>query len=419
MGNFLSNAAVWTGSVISNWFRPRQVGGVWFYGIGDNSSFKDLDYLNAFNQIPELNAVINYKARAFSSGRIKAINPKTGEEIGNDPIVNLLKNPNWFQAEKEFLRQTKIFHEIFGNEYLFSFFGVGFKPINAKAIYTIPPNLVECKYSDKSPFFNTAEKPGGITYKYKTNQKESDINIEQLIHLNDNRVTTSSDRQDCFLLGESKMKGLTPAINNIKMAYETRGVILKRRGAMGILSNDGSDAAGQIPLSKEDRDDVQNQYRQYGGLENQDNIIITNAKLKWQQMSIAPDKLGLFQETQEDFFRMCDAYGVPQELFSNSKGTTFENQKHAETRMYSNTTIPEANEWIGALQQYFYPDGNVILCMDYSHLAVFQEDIELSARTLSQMVSSLSTALKDKAITIEEYQMQLNKYGLSVGNKPQ
>lgn len=414
--------ANWDLGIISNWFRPRQVGGVWFYGVSDYSAFKQLEYLKAFNDIPELNAVINYKARAFCSGKIKALDSK-GNEIENDPIVKLLSKPNWFQGEKEFLRQTKIFHEIFGNEYIYNFFGVGADHLKTKAMYTLPPNMVTCEYDQKKPFFlwdSIDKSPEGVTYKYNVDVKEIDLDPDQIIHLNDNRVTVTDQGSKSMLCGESKMKALKAPINNIRMAYETRGQILSDRGSLGILSNRSSDVAGQLPVGDEDRNEVHNQYsNMYGGLKGQRKIIITNADLRWQEMSVSPDKLGLFQETREDFFKICDGYGVRQEVFAIDKGTTYENQNEARKDMFDNTTIPEANEWTGALSSYFYPQGNVTLIMDFSHLSIFQEDLELHATGLAALVGALSTALEDKAITPEQYQLELNKFGISVGLKPQ
>lgn len=405
----------WVGGLISNWFRPRQVGGVWFYPV-NNDSWADIDLLNSFLEIPELNAVIDCDARAFSSGIIRLINSK-GEKLPDDNVVKLLRNPNWFQAEKEFMRQTRMFRSIFGNEYIYGFFGVGLKPINTKALYTLPPNLVKCEYDQTArPFFMETELPDGVKYTYKDGKREQQLPTEQLIHLNDNRTNVTAANLKQFLTGESKLKALRPAINNLRMAYETRGVILKRRGALGILSNASSDVSGQIPMTKKERDNLQQQYRQYGGLESQDNLIISNANLKWQAMTVSPDKLGLFTETKEDFFKIADAYGTPMELFASSEGSTYENQKEARKGMYDNTTIPAANEWVGALNKFFYGvDSNVRLIMDYSHLSIFQQDLEKMATGVDAMISALSKAFTDKAITIEEYKSELNKIGIATG----
>lgn len=391
------------------------MGGVWFYPI-NNNSWRELDLLKNFSEIPELNAVIDKKAKLWKNCSIYLVNEDM-ERQADDDIVKLLRNPNWFQQEKEFLHQTKVFHEIFGNEYLYNFFGVGAKPINSKAIYTLPPNMVKCEYTNTDPFFLGYEAPKtGIEYAFKSGNKETPLPIEQIIHLNDNRVNVTDATRKDFLKGESKMIALRPAINNIRMAYETRGIILKRRGALGIFSNAGSDVAGQLPVTKKERTNIQRQMDQYGGLEGQDNFIITNANLKWQATTVSPDKMGLFQETQEDFFKIADSYGLPIELFANKTGVTYENQNEAYKRAYDSTIIPEANEWIGAQNKYYYgPDSKVKLVMDYSDLSIFQEDLELQARGIAALVTALSTAFIDKAITIDEYRKALAKVGIAIG----
>lgn len=420
--SLLSKGAAIATGFISNLWRPRKEGGVWFYPLSGTRVWENLNYLDTFNSVPEVNAVINKKAAAFSRGVLKVVNSDL-EEQPNDPVAKLLKKPNWFQGDKEFMRQTKLFHEIYGNEYMYALFGVGSKPVTSRALYSIPPNLVECEYEAEKPFFMEPERPTtGITYKYKLFGKETPLALEQIIHLNDNRVTITEANRKLMLLGEPRLKGLTPAVNNIKMAYETRGVILAKRGAMGILSNAGEDQSGPVPLLAGEAEDLQRQYSQYGGLESQNNLIITSANLKWQQMAVAPDKLGLFTETEEDFNKICDAYGTPRELFSSTKGTTYENQNQAWKGFYDSTTIPEANEWVGGLNGMFFPEAmfskksNQIV-IDYSHLAIFQEDLEKNSKGLASLVTALSTALLDKAITIQQYQDEMAKFGIAVGNK--
>lgn len=384
------------------------MGNEWFYSIdGSVDVFKSIDYIESYNCVPELSAVIGMKARAFSNGKIKAVD-KNGKEV--DKVPDCLKKPNWFQDQKEFLRQTKLFHEIDGNEYLYMLFPVGFSPERTKALYTIPPNLIDAEYKSDQPFFVHTSEPEVRYTIIETNER---IPTEQIIHLNDNRVTVKKANGKDVLRGESKMKALTPAINNLKAAYESRGVILKNRGALGILSNSTSDVAGYIPLDPEEKKRVQEEYRNYGTLASQNQLIITNANLKWQKMGVNPSELGLFEETEQDFFKICDTYGTPIDLFASVKGSTFENQRQAEKGLYLRTIIPEANEWIGSVAQGLELEG-VTLVMDYSHLQVFQEDEKDKSSVMQTKINLLSRALQDQAITQDEYREEL--FDMGIGN---
>ena len=130
--------------IITNLFNPINEGGRWFYRFSSSkyNAFSDIDCLEAFNCIPEVNAVINMKANARSNGRFKVVDD-AGKEYPNEPILKLLASPNWFQAGKEFLKQTSIFHEVYGNEYLYTQFPIGYSVEDTKALFTIPPNLVK------------------------------------------------------------------------------------------------------------------------------------------------------------------------------------------------------------------------------------------------------------------------------------
>ena len=176
--------------VITNLFMPRKEGGNWFYPFYSSryDAFKDIDCLEAFNCVPEVNAVINMKANAFSNGRFKVVDDN-GTEYPNEPILQLLKSPNWFQAGKEFMKQTKIFHEVYGNEYLYGFFGIGFKIEDSKAIFTLPPNLVKAEYKETASFFLFNQAPPGLKYYLKRpNLEDLPLPNDQIIHLNDNRA---------------------------------------------------------------------------------------------------------------------------------------------------------------------------------------------------------------------------------------
>ena len=401
-------------------FKVEKNGAGYFYSA-NYDAWNELDYLASFFEVPELNAVITMKARMFSNGLIKEVDAN-GTEVLNSKLVAVLRNPNWFQAEKEFLRQTKIFREIFGNEYLYEVmpFGVAIENATNRALYTLPSSWVDVKYGSAQPFFREVDGSQYVTYTVKYNGDEYVLVSEGVTHLNDDRVELNnyqygsmfSKKGSSFLKGESKLRALTPAINNIKMAYETRGTILRNRGALGLLSNATSDKVGMIPLDPEERDRVQRAYnKNYGGLKGQFQLLITGADLRWQQMGVNPDRLGLFDETREDFNKIIDSYGMKSDLFVRQIGSTFENQKQAEKSAYVNTIIPEANEWIGAFNRKYRNGAKTSLIMDYLHLPIFQEDLKARGESLGATVNALSKALTDGAITLEQYQTELQKYG--------
>ena len=405
---------------LTDFFKVRKEGnGYWYAFASSRDSFKEIKYLESYEDIPELNAIINMKAKTFSNMVVKAVD-KDGNEVTNpetERVKALLSKPNWFQDGKEFLIQTKTLREIFGNEYLYSQVPLGFAPsaTRIKGLFTLPANIVKCQYKSEVPFFLNDSKTG-VTYKYKHSDgvDYKDLPIEQIIHLNDNRAHMKSATDKNLLVGESKMKGLKVAINNIKMAYESRGVILKYRGADGAWVNKSKDAVGQsLPLTEDEKQRIQNSHQKYGTLDGQYQTIVTDQDLQWVQAGVKdPAKLGLFQEIEEDFNKMLDGYGVPSEIFVRTKGATYENQRQAEKGFYVRTVIPEANEWIGAVTSELNQDDKVTYVADYSRQPIFQEDLKSRADALGAAITALSKALADGAITIDQYQDEIDKYGI-------
>lgn len=412
----------WVSQTFSNLSTPKQEGdGSYFFVVGSqNDSFGEIDYLKSYESIPELNAIINMKARTSSNMKIKAIN-KNGDEVNTpetDRVKNLIANPNWFQDGNEFLIQTKTLREIFGNEYIFLQIPFGFSDKSrVKQLFTLPSNIIKCEYKSSTPFFMNDSK-AGIQYSYKEDQGQyKSLDINQIIHLNDNRVSLKSASDSNLLKGESKMKPLSVAINNIRMAYESRGVILKYRGADGAWVNKSKDAVGQtMPLDDTEKNELQRSFSKYGTLKGQNQTIITNQDLAWIQAAVKdPSKLGLFEEIEKDFNKMLDSYGVPAEIFVRTTGSTYENQRQAEKGLYVRTTIPEANEWLGAVTSELRQDDSITYIADYSHLPIFQEDLKERSDSVNSMITALSKMLSDKQITQDEYREEIAKYGMGDG----
>ena len=385
--------------------RVSELNGSIFYPISDSTNIFDLQLVRAFQEIPEVNAVLNRDADMFSNMRLSVVD-EDGNELEND-LSELLKNPNWFQAQKEFLRQTRLFHLVYGNEYMYTLRGSSISPV--RALFTLPPNLVDVTYNQTTPFFLEQEKPE-IKYTFQVaSGKAFPLTTEDIIHLNENRVKIGSLQEVDFLKGVTKLVSLSAPINNIRAAYESRGVILRTRGALGILTNSGADGMGaSTSIDPKEKDRLQDAFSNYGTLAGQHQQIITSLNLQWQQMGQnEPVKLGLYQETRESFSKIIDAFGHRKEMYVTEKGSTFNNQDIAEKNTYTGAIIPAANEWVFALNQSITKNLPYKIIGTFDHLPIFQDDLKEHSQVVSTMTSALSTALADGGITIEQYQEEI------------
>lgn len=417
----------WLPSFLTNmWVRSKHWANngktVYVFASNRQDTWKKWDYLESFNCVPEVNAVINMKGNAHSNGEYKVVDAKS-KEYPDEPILKVLNNPNWFQSKGEFMKQTKVGHEVFGNEYLYFNipFGFKFSPERIKSLFTIIANMVTVEYNEPTPFFffSNDNPPKNIKYLYTdADGSQKELNREAIIHYNDNRIGDTNPTDKGLLLGRSKLEALTAPINNIRAAYESRGIILVERGANGAwVPGDAKDNfGGSVPLRESEIKELQDAFRQYGTMANQRQFIISPRNIRFEQAgNFRPKDLGLFDETEEDFRKIQDGYGTPPELFARPNGTTYENQRQARKGFYVDTIIPESVSWTNGLSAKVYPDGSKKIILSYTHLEIFQDDIKIKAEKVKAIIENLSLLLADGMISEDEYREEIFKHGIGNG----
>ena len=383
--------------------RPEKYGNSTWYPVGFGSAlFGTGNNLKDFLEVPELNAVINLRARAMASGTTDAISKITKEtQAANQSLVRILRRPNWFQGAKEFWRQSSLWRDIFGNEYIYFLTPVG-SPKSFHGMFTLDSSKVTIEYKPEGQYFNNAIDEG-VSYFYNIGGKKIPLDKENLIHLNDNRVQASN-----ILTGTSKIDSLQVSIKNIRAAYKKRNIGLNM--PIGVFSNNApGDATGvTLPLMAGEKEEAQKALRKHESLP-----IFTNMNVKFEGMEISSNKLGLFEEVREDTGRICDAYGIPYELLASQKGVTFANLKEAKKQMYEETIIPDVREKDSALNNHIGAEAlSWEIKTDFSHLPVFADDQKQRAISLKQVMDALNVGLQAGIITDEQAKKELTKFGI-------
>ena len=352
-----------------------------------------------YETIPEVRLVIDNKATLFSNMVIKCVDAD-GEEVEHQAL-ELLTNPNPLQTQNEFLSQYMVNKSIYGNSF--------FNKLKATStsfpstMYVLPSEFISIVPTGKmfqQSFIEDIIK----SYDLEIQGQTDSYPPEEILHKND--IAT-----DDYLASESRLLPLKMPISNIEGAYKSRNILINEKGAIGILSNNNKDSDGGLPLNPEEKEQIQQDYQsKYGIGGGQNRVIISNASLNWQPMASGIKDLMLFEEIQEDFNRIVDAYGLNMNIFSNTKGSTFENQKQGLKSTYQNTIIPEANDLMQGLTTFLGLDlEGLELIADYSHLAVLQDD-ELK-REQSEMfkVNRLKTLYDTNVITINDIREEIGE----------
>ena len=340
---------------------------------------------------PVLSSVINMKADYASNAVISVRNIKTGDIITDkdfkqskaiDPIVKnmfrLKNNPNPLQSTKEFLTLVSIFKDVFGNSYVYGNSSVD--RLNIKTIGYMwavwPQNMTTVLNNN---YFNSTEISDIIKkWEWKWGKYKKEFTVNEILHRKEPNIRLKTN--DDLVLGESRQISLDWPLSNIRIAYESRNVIGKERGMRAIISSDDNDGfTGGIPMSPEEKQEVQADLKtNYGFRNGQDQFMVTRHNVSVHNVDQDVRKLGLLNEIISDAMVVCNRYGVPYNLTKmDLKGTTFENQSHDERRMYQNTTIPEENDrWEDTNIWLKCRDFGYEYIVSFDHIPILQENMK-------------------------------------------
>lgn len=386
--------------------------------------YETISLLKVYCENPISQAIINIKADALANIKFFVKDLKTGEIVNLEnydedggALFNLISRPNPLQSTYEWLKQLKVNLEVFGNSYVYASLPIGYennfdyKDINV--LNNLPPYCISPTLTGK--WIDATEKKEIIkeyTFDWINGNKRT-LDTNTILHLNN--VNIKSDQN--FTQGSSKLIALKAPISNIDLAYESRNVLIKKRGALGLLTPDGKDEVmGSMLLAPDDIEETQEIFKKYGTLEEQYTYLISPHPLKYQRMVMSVKELMLFEEIESDAIAIANAFGVPEMLVKYYlKGGTFRNLDASEKRLYDSTIIPEAKDFMVGLNNFLKTHENGIeLIGSFDHLNVLQINKKEEAQTVNLKEKTASNAFKMGAIIYNDYLIAL---GLPLDDK--
>lgn len=311
-------------------------------------------------QIPELRTVINKRAIMMSSAKPKLCD-LDGNPIEKHWMLDLINQPNPTQSWSDVMYSLAVNDGLFNNSFAYcpkrSF---DFRNL----LLPLPSNKIKIVGTGK--YLQQLQTDGLIKefeFWYDAKKKEC-ISVEDMIYLN------TPDGIN-LLNPINRIDTLKYPLSNILSQYNKRNVILENMGAIGILSSKKSDMGGSLPMTPEEKDEIQKDWVS----RNKDKLVMTEADVNWTPMSYPTKDLMLFEELTEDKMAIIDAYGLSYYLFSQSNGATFTNVKEGMRMSYQDTIIPETKQMYETIsQQLGLYDLGMYIKPDFDHVPVLQAD---------------------------------------------
>lgn len=374
-------------------------------GVDVHFSFNGLsDVIKSYEQCPPVFSIINKQAYAYVNGKTWITNSR-GKEATTPyakKVKALLVKPNALQNGKQFDAQVAIYLRLFGHCIIFPIKPKGYPNEDATALWIIPPYMCEFSFA-KQTFYNL--KKGFITsIKVKYGQEESTLNPEDVIIIRD--ITPGFDT--LFLPG-SPIKPLQQNINNLIGIYNSKGMLINYRGALGILSPE-KEEGGSIPLSSDEKEEMQDELLKYGLRRGQWKFIIANSAMRWQQIGIPYRDLMLTEWAEDDVRAVCDGLNYPFKLLANTESSSMNGTEVDSFKkiLYQDFVIPFAEMIYEQLSEAFKAEeNNCTIEKDYSHVQVLQEDDSKKAQARKTRNDALQIEFYNNMLTLNRW-LELN-----------
>lgn len=390
------------------------------YGIGHGHEHIhrplrcEKDFLYAYNFCSPLKSIIGKRAKSFNSGTVQVVNSNTGKEVKSGvskDITDVLKKPNPLQTLSQFFLQQNTYIDIFGYCPVLRIRPAGMED-SISSLWNIPPWLFDLEYTKKWLQQNSIS---GIYQSYFIywEGERIELKAKDIFIINDDGIGTECDTN--LTISDSRLIGHEYEVSNIIACYMSRHTLITKRGAIGILSNRGVDGdSGSVPMKAHEKEELQKDFRRYGLTGQPYQVIVTDAQLEWQAMGYPTKELMLFEEIEDDIFRLCDGYGLPSTLIATSKNTTYENQNQSRKDFIENTIAPESASRMEQFSNGIIAEGsNYKIIRDYSKLPILQEDKKAAADARKTLDDALSIEYLKGLITKNDWREKLGEERLA------
>jgi len=345
------------------WLQDGQA--VQLFDFNNNSQIK-----LALDSVPELAAPINYMAKSFSTGKYEI---KLNDKIVDHKISLLLENPHPLFNESDFKQNVAKNLIAYGVAYIWA--NTPAMVENTKGMYVIPAWRVQPfvdNITDKT--LRSAENIEDLIkyYVIQTDSKKIEIPTTEIIQIRQNVDISVSNK---YLVFTSPLKPLEKALLVTPAIYDSMQNLLNNGGMKGFISSDTGDNINNIPITPEEKTELQTQFKKYGTKSGQYDVAFTKHSLKYVQITARIKDMLLSEQREMIKTVIADLLGFDNVLLNAANSSNYGVfYKEARKSLFTETIIPIANNYTDALTNYFFEFRKNKIILNYSHLDVFSQD---------------------------------------------
>jgi rRNA pseudouridine-1189 N-methylase Emg1 (Nep1/Mra1 family) len=402
----------WTRDIAgTNTYLVNQQNGSW-------ANYDKLSNLDIAQNHPILTPAMLFVSKLFAQAEFKVVNKDTGKEKANHWLTKLLKKPNAYQTQNDFLESLQFIQIAQGKAVGYLKRPIGFdKAKDIESIYILDSDKIKWPENYRSSFIASTSSNLLDNQKitYDPDGENFEISVKDLLFFYDLPNCLNKN----FYETRSRVDGLRQTLINTQDSLIAKNIILKTNGKE-ILSSGSNDS---FPLAGDDKKQAESLlHNNYGLGWNRKRGIVTKASVTYQSMHIALRDLGLDESVKVDGNIIYTALHIPKDIISlEAKKTTYNNFKESMVSYVQNEMQANLNSFIEVLQELL-EDTNLELVGTYEHLPIMQfilkerwEAHKVRAEALSAYLASgmpQEVALEllgfDKSVTLEEIKQEVN-----------
>lgn len=383
--------AIWNGLFNPIKWVERLKNGSYFYTLWDSQASwvkhtSDTQKIKSILENPAALYIFLLLPELFSMGKYKLyLNDK---EVENDPILQLLRNPNPLQTGSQF-KWDYMFHRKLGTANLY----IDSKIVSERnKLYFLAGDCIEWPNRIKDRGMDLILSDAGYrdlqreTIVYKTQNQTIKFPYEKLMQFFD-----ISNGISGFFSSPSRVDALYKIISNSDNALKAKNINTEFARKFVVSGAINVQNTSQMMMSEQDKQNVEDAMR------SKRSIYATKTKSDINRFVEQPT---IFKALDEAF--MTDAYilgkmlNIPKDVIEMlGEGSTYENQEKARAMIVSYCLQPDAEDFCEGILKYFKYSEGYRLELDYSHLPFVQalekdraEMFEKKANAFMRMVSA-------------------------------
>tara|TARA_R110000803_G_scaffold104975_2_gene173199 strand:+ start:157 stop:1338 length:1182 start_codon:yes stop_codon:yes gene_type:complete len=305
-----------------------------FFSFGKGQSNAD-QFIKAFGENPLVYMIIN--KIAFTSASIDRIAfDKSGNQIENSKLLELINNPNGSQGRIELLETINQQINITGNAYIrYSKEGL------YQELKVLPSNKIEVSVDSLGEVIGYVQT--------RIDGSELPIPADEVLHIKTSNVVNIDGTSGYY--GLSPLQAAWMVVKSSEEIFSAEASIFKNRGIIGILTNETD-----VPMLPREREGLQQQFdSEMGGADQYNKIKISNTKLKYIQTGMSPTDLKLLDGILNKMRLLCSVFGLNSVLFNDQVSSTFNNNEQAVKSAFIDVYIPLANKIDRELSRFLSP----------------------------------------------------------------